>query len=326
MNRLLVIRLSAMGDVAMTVPVIAQLLVQYPGIEMDILTRSSFHAIFPKHERIHFIEIDLAGQHKGFLGLLRLFKKLKKNKYSAVADLHDVLRSQVIRTLFKLSGTPIASIDKGRKQKSQLTRKKNKKLRQLTTTHQRYANVFHKLGYPVQLIDEELIRHTGIKIGIAPFAAHREKMWPLELTRQLILRLLTSTDCEIVLFGGGQDETEVLNDIAATSPRITSTADESLETQLQLMSNLCVLVSMDSANMHLASNLRIPVVSIWGATHPFAGFLGFNQSTSNCIQRTDLDCRPCSVFGNKTCWRGDWACLEIEIDQVHHRIIELISE
>lgn len=78
-----------------------------------------------------------------------------------------------------------------------------------------------------------------------------------------------------------------------------------LREELILMSNLDVMVSMDSANMHLASLTGTPVVSVWGATHPYAGFLGCNQKEENAVQ-VSMPCRPCSIFGNKPCQRGDY--------------------
>ena len=74
------------------------------------------------------------------------------------------------------------------------------------------------------------------------------------------------------------------------------------------MSHLDVMLSMDSANMHLASLVATPVVSVWGATHPYAGFMGWNQNPENVIQ-IPLECRPCSIFGQKACLRGDYACM-----------------
>jgi ADP-heptose:LPS heptosyltransferase len=70
-----------------------------------------------------------------------------------------------------------------------------------------------------------------------------------------------------------------------------------------------LMISMDSANMHLASLFGVPVISVWGATHPYTGFYGWAQPTGNAVQ-IDLYCRPCSVFGNKPCYRGDHACME----------------
>jgi len=85
------------------------------------------------------------------------------------------------------------------------------------------------------------------------------------------------------------------------------------------------MLSMDSANMHLASFVGVPVISIWGATHPYAGFYGWNQSPDNAVQ-IEMECRPCSVFGNKKCFRGDYACLlNIKPQLVLNKIEELTS-
>jgi ADP-heptose:LPS heptosyltransferase len=81
-----------------------------------------------------------------------------------------------------------------------------------------------------------------------------------------------------------------------------------MQQELILMSHLDVMISMDSSNMHLASLTNTPVISIWGATHPFAGFMGWNQDPANVIQ-VSLPCRPCSIYGQKKCLRGDYACL-----------------
>ena len=99
-------------------------------------------------------------------------------------------------------------------------------------------------------------------------------------------------------------------------------ADEchGLKEELELMKKLDVMVSMDSANMHLASLVGTRVVSIWGATHPYAGFLGWGQRMDDCVQRDDLKCRPCSIYGNKPCMRGDMACMQIDPKEVVERI------
>ena len=74
------------------------------------------------------------------------------------------------------------------------------------------------------------------------------------------------------------------------------------------MSHMEVMLAMDSSNMHLASLTGTPVVSIWGATHPAAGFLGWNQKPEDCIQ-LDMNCRPCSIYGKKKCIYSDYRCL-----------------
>lgn len=311
-----------MGDVAMTVPVLNALLDQHPSVEVDIITRPFFRPLFPEHERIRFIDIDLKKEHKGFWGLCRLFRSIRINKYDAVADLHDVLRSTILRKLFQITGHPVARIDKERQKKLALTRKENKSTQQLKSSHERYADVFRNLGYPLTLPKPtfSINKNNITSVGIGPFAAHKQKMWPIEHAQGLIELILAETTSRIVLLGGGKDEIEQLSKMAKINERVTSIAELSLPDQLQEIKSLDVVVSMDSANMHIASNLGIPVVSIWGATHPYAGFLGYGQLASNCVERHDLTCRPCSVFGNKPCWRGDMACMEITPRQVFERI------
>ena len=95
---------------------------------------------------------------------------------------------------------------------------------------------------------------------------------------------------------------------------------EGIRADLEKIKKLDVMISMDSANMHLASLVGVRVVSIWGATHPFAGFLGWGQKMEDCVQR-DLPCRPCSIYGKKPCLRGDMACMDIEPNEIISRII-----
>ncbi len=114
----------------------------------------------------------------------------------------------------------------------------------------------------------------------------------------------------LFLFGGSNDRMH----FEAWEKEFTNVVNMagrlSFKEELTLISNLHLMVSMDSANMHLASLYAVPVVSVWGATHPFAGFYGFGQNPANAVQE-ELYCRPCSVFGNKPCYRGDWACMQI---------------
>ncbi len=126
----------------------------------------------------------------------------------------------------------------------------------------------------------------------------------------------------IYLFGGGKKEVEILSKWEQEIENVTSLAGKlSLKEELQKISELELMISMDSANMHLASLVGTRVVSVWGATHYFAGFLGYGQSENDIVEIKNLECRPCSVFGNKPCFRGDYACLnQIEISQILKKI------
>lgn len=335
-NHILVIRLSAMGDVAMTIPVLYQLLQQNPDIQITVLTQKFLTPLFEPLERTTVYAVETRGKHKGLTGLYKLFRELKKQyRFDAVADLHNVLRSKIITFLFKATGIKIATIDKGRKGKKQLTREKNKRLVPLKTSFQRYADVFSSLDIPVILNNAQpifarqplpsaaipLFSTTKKNICIAPFAKHPEKMYPIEKMKLVVKEFLSQDNLQLFLLGGGKNEITILNEWEKEFPGVINLAGKfSFREELAIVSHMDMMISMDSANMHLASLFGVPVVSVWGATHPFAGFYGWAQSADNAVQ-IDLYCRPCSVFGNKPCYRGDHACMR---QLAEERIIEKV--
>ena len=319
-------RLSAMGDVAMTVPVIASFLRAYPDVQITMLSNPRLEPLFSTLPRLTFVPVDTKKKYAGWLGMYRLYKDLKKSCHAdAMIDLHDVLRSKILRTLIRFSGIPVCVIDKGREEKRNLTAEHDKKLVPLKTSIQRYAEVFEKAGFPVEVQNMPLRFSQGRSselssllssksenqrwIGIAPFAQHRGKIYPIEKTEKVVAHYSQQPNTTILLFGGGETEKKRLDEWAQSYPRTLSLAGKfKLTEELQLLQNCDVVLSMDSANMHLASLVRTPVVSVWGSTHPYAGFYGFCQDAENAVQ-LDMPCRPCSIYGNKPCAKGDYPCL-----------------
>ncbi len=340
-EHILVFRFSAMGDVALTVPVIKQLHANYPKLSITIVSQEKFRPLFENLGGVNFYAADIYGKHSGVFGLFRLFQELRrKNKFTAVADLHDVIRTRILRFYFKISGYKIVVIDKGRREKKELIRKKNKDLRPLKSTLQRYTEVFEVAAYPfifnnkaekkvLPVTNKEidlLVKENKIRIGIAAFAMHPEKMYPLE-KMEAVVKYFSEKNYTIFLFGGGKTEYELMQQWEKKYQGLVNTIGRfSFSDELVLISHLEGIISMDSANMHLASLYGVPVISIWGATHPFAGFYGFGQSPDNIVQ-ADLFCRPCSVFGNKTCYRGDLACLKmIEPQKIIDKTEEILNQ
>jgi len=323
----------------MTVPVLQLLLKQYPQLQVTVVSTAFVKPLFEGVDRLHFVAADLKGAHKGFKGLYQLYRKLKKEvPYDAVADFHNVLRTKVLRSFMLLDGKPIATINKGRAEKKALTRAQNKIFKPLKSTFERYADVLAQLGLPVHLKKAEgykpkafyaeaaALKAQGMQlIGIAPFAQYERKMYPLPKMKELVKMLLQHKQYKVYLFGG-KGEAATLHQWQQEMPGAINCAGKmSFAEELQLISNLDVMVSMDSANMHLASLYGVPVVSIWGATHPYAGFYGWGQKEENAVQ-VDLACRPCSVFGNKQGPRNDLACLHsISPLMVYQKIIEQIN-
>jgi ADP-heptose:LPS heptosyltransferase len=312
-GKILVIRFSAMGDVAMTAPVIKEFLEHHPKEQLLIVSRSTFEPFFKDIPNLQFLSFEPKGRHSGFFGLLRLFFELRRHNVAKVADLHNNLRSKILCLLFFLTGTKTVSLDKGRSEKKLLTKQQNKVLIPLKLTVDRYAEVFQKLGFTFKLTNKLVFNYLEKPdneewIGVSPFAQHIQKVYPLNKMENIVLEL-AGKGFKLFIFGGTVEEAAIAENWESKHPNIKSLVSKMILTEeLNFIERLDVMLSMDSSGMHLASLKNVPVVSIWGATHPYAGFLGYGQSINDAVQ-IDLYCRPCSVYGNVPCYRGDFACM-----------------
>ena len=335
-----------MGDVAMTVPVVYSLATQYPDLRITVLSRKFARPLFENlAPNVNFMEADLQGEYRGVKGLNALYRRLTAKKFTKIADLHSVLRSEYLRIRFNISRYRVEHIDKHRSQRRALVATKKKVLEPLPTSFENYAEVLAKLGYPVKLEFRSLFPPEGGDlnllpaaigqkkdneqwIGIAPTAAYPAKCYPTDRMLTIIERLTAKhPNARIFLFGRGETEDSLFTEWCAAIPQCVYVGRHlsDLHQELILMSHLDVMLSMDSANMHLASLTATPVVSIWGATHPYAGFMGWQQPAENAVQM-ELDCRPCSIFGNRSCRRGDMACLNrIEPEQIIEKVEHVIN-
>ena len=305
-----------MGDVAMTVPVLRAFVKQYPDVIITVISRPFFKSFFDGIPNITFFAFDEKERHKGFLGLLRLFQDLKRFDIDVFADLHNVLRSKIVRNLFALSGKKTASVDKGRAEKKALTQPENKVFEQLPTMFERHVKVFEQLGFSVDLsnstfpekavLGPEILSIIGENhqklIGIAPFAQYDSKVYPLDLMQEVIDKLALDSTYTILLFGGGKKEVEILDSLSSNKKNVINMAGKiKFQQELQLISNLDVMLSMDSGNTHIAAMLGVKVITLWGATHPYAGFSPFNQPMEHALvtNRNQFPKLPTSVYGNK---------------------------
>lgn len=324
-----------MGDVAMCVPVLRALLNAHPELRLTMLSDARWAPLFTDLPGLTFVGVELKGRHRGLLGLFRLFRELRQfPSIQAVADLHGVLRTYVLGGLFAFSGIPLQRIDKGRAAKRKLVARYHKIRQPLRSGVERYADVFRKLGldFPATSLKAARPEKSTVAsasrplIGVAPFAKHAEKAYPPERMRQVVARL-AQQGYRIYLFGAAGVEAKQLAEWSSKlgDDVISLAGTMSLKQELEQLATLDLMVSMDSANMHLASLLGVPVVSVWGPTHPFAGFYGWNQDPRGEVS-LPLDCRPCSVYGNKPCFRGDHACMTgIEPEKILEKIEEVLS-
>lgn len=334
-------RLSALGDVAMTIPVLYPVCRANPGTRFIMLTKkwpaSMFH---DRPDNLMVVGCDFKADYKGVMGLLKLASQLRKQyAIDAVADLHNVVRTRILGLFMRLHGIPVVHLDKQRARRRALVSHRSDI--PVTPTIDRYRAVFSELGLDApadftRLYDGSEVpaspmvpdKEPGQRwIAVSPFSAHEGKVYPLQLMEQVVKQLSARDNYRIFLMGGGKDEKIALRKMARGNSHVISTAEvkHGFPDEYALLARCDLMLTMDSANMHLASLVGIPVVSIWGATHPYAGFYGWNQHPDNAVQ-IDLPCRPCSVYGNRPCARNDYACLNlISPDMVVERLETVLA-
>jgi ADP-heptose:LPS heptosyltransferase len=338
--RIVVIRTSAMGDVALAVPVLNALKIQYPDVETILVTRKPFNAFFRQDRSLILFNPDFRERHKGLKGIIRLFNDLNAiGKIDHVIDIHNVLRTKILSALFRLKGVKVSVVDKGRKEKHDLIRGRRKV--QLKHTVERYCDTFASAGLKVlpetsrsidvshvaEDIAQKLIGDSAVRnVGIAPFAKHSLKMWPEKYMQDLINIIIKNHQVRFWFFGG-DDEIEKINSLASQNPGSMNLCGKlSLEEELAVISRLDMMIAMDSSNMHMAALCGIKVVSIWGGTDPLNGFGAWMQPQEYSVRIPvdELTCRPCTVYGKGICRRGDLACMNwLTPEMVYQQITKL---
>ena len=338
-GKTLILRFSSMGDVVMTVPIIRCLEKKYPENKFIFVTRPKFKPFFEEFKNVEIFELDLKNRHKGVLGLFKLFSDLFELNPSRIADLHSVLRTNVLSFLFRMSFKKVSVINKKRKERKALIRRSNKIFKPLTPVHFLYQEVFNRLGYSIDLTKDHIYPpskklvvskedfqiNSNKLIGIAPFAKHAAKMYPLDLMQKIVSYLQEKHN--IILFGNGKLEMETINRWSSAFKNVYSCEVlNGFENEISLISNLDLMISMDSANGHIASIYNVPVVTLWGLTHPYAGFTTFNYKTENqfCANRDEYPLIPNSIYGNKMIKGYENAMRTISVEEILGRVNEII--
>ncbi|MCF0197244.1 MAG: glycosyltransferase family 9 protein, partial [Bacteroidaceae bacterium] len=283
MKHLLIIRFSAMGDILMLVPIVEALALRYPDLCITVASRPMVESVFRLLPRnVNFIGIN-PKDYRGFRGVWKIFRILRDLNPTHVADMHDVLRTKLLRHGFFFTDVRMNHIVKDRSARRAFLAAPVKS--QQETSFERYAKVLKQLGFPVTYdstrpaigsliagmpaIPLPPIADGRMRVGIAPFAAHEGKIYPMEKMEEVIRRL-TAEGHQVFLFGAGEKEASIIDgwvkqyegahSVVSTQPNMAG--------ELKMMSQMNVILTMDSGNMHLAALSGRPVVSIWGATHP----------------------------------------------------------
>ena len=335
--RVLITCFSSISNVAAIVPQLYGLVNDYPQHEFIVLSRSFLRPLFDKLPRVTFVGGDIRGEHKTPMGVYRLFKQLKAMRPDVVLDMQRSWRTRMIARLFAFTGIKVLRIGFASAEQTRLIKRGAEKYHPIPTIFDRQARLyakirlkvndgFRKLYEPdaeqVAKISELYGEKQGHWIGIAPFSIARGKTLPFRKMKNIIAYFDKQPNTKIFLFGAGEMENELLTDWQSLYQNVFAVhTNLQLDDELALMNFLDVMLCMDSANMHLASLMGVKVVSIWGATHPYSGFLGWRQSMDNCVG-VDFSCRPCTAHSDRKCKYGDYRCLE----SLHSsKIIEVIE-
>lgn len=326
----LILRLATLGNVAMTVPVVASLSKRYPNDRFIFAAKKDLGAMFASMPNVEFYEVD---NHLDWKGVFALWRRLR-DKIDAVVDLQDVPRTRVLRALMRLSGKQVTSVRYGRWRKHLIT-VFGLWQEQLPSEFARYQEAFRRAGLETNDGFESLpengsaaqvvVERFGVKegrwIGLAPFAKSKSNMLPYRVTKDIIELLTKDQNTRVFLFGAGAVECEMLRQWASVFPRTESVAGQlKLKEELELMRKLDVMICMDSANQHLSSLVGLRAVSVWCGTHPMIGFAGWKQKPEDIVQRNDLRCRPCTCHGTNHCRYGNFACRDIKAETIVQQI------
>ncbi len=316
----LCLRFSALGDVAMSSVVLKSFAQDNPGIRFTLAGPALLEPLFRGVPNLSLFPVNKKQS------IFVIYLTLMRLGVTHVVDLHSVLRTFAIRTLFFLSGKKVVFLKKERQARRELLADPVG-CPPLTHMCELYAATLREL----QLNSPSFASGPYIpmkqwplkRVGIAPFAKHEGKQWRLGPMHDIVCEL-AEQGVEVFLFGGGEAEQSILEEWADANKNVTNIAGSgSFEEELNLIRTLDVMVSMDSANMHFASAMGIPVISIWCATHPKAGFYGWRQDPLQAIQ-LPLDCRPCTIFGAGPCRKGTYECTDARIMNMLRRSLGLI--
>jgi ADP-heptose:LPS heptosyltransferase len=322
MKHVLVIRLSALGDVAIMSPVLSGIAAANPGVRFTVAGPPLLQPLFEGRDNVRFLGL------KKKQSFIKIYKALEAVGADTVVDLHKVNRVGFALMLLRLRHLfdfhfRIHALRKGRLSRWLFLHHWRRKPRK--PQYLRYADVFRRAGLKAVPNAPSFKSNPSVPpaVGVAPFSQHAGKVWPWENVEQLV-GMLAGKGFRVILFGS-REEAPKLESLAGQFAGVESVAGKQpFAEELEIIRRLSLMVSMDSANMHFASALGVPVVSVWGATHPDFGFYGYGQDRDNALC-ADLPCQPCSAFGQKGCRYGDYRCLRaITPQMVFDKILGIV--
>lgn len=320
-SKILIIRLSSLGDVVLTTPVVSALKSAWPAARLTFLTKGAFAPVLQRHPLIDEVVVF---EDRGLWGWAG---EIRRQRFDIVIDLHDTVRS---RAWSMLSGAHRrARYDKRAADRRRLVWTKRLSPRLAGNVVDRYLEPLADLGVPAvdripklyvgaeERLPEPLEKRLGPGpfIALAPGALHDTKQWPGDRFAAAADRLAEGRP--VVLLGTGADARaaeEILKSLA--SPAQSFVGQTSLRDMMLVLQRCALLLTNDSGAMHVAAALDVPTLAIFGPTVKPFGFFPAGDRTA-VVEAAGLECRPCSVHGSKKCPLGHFRCMtDVTVDQV----------
>jgi lipopolysaccharide heptosyltransferase II len=313
---ILAVRFSSIGDVILTTPLFRAIRLRYPAARLTALTKDAFVPLLSQNPRLDRV-IGVNAGHS----LRELAGDLRSQRFTHLLDLHDNLRSRVLRLLVPGNWS---SYPKHRLARSLLIHTKRDAYTDRRPVPERYFSAARGLrvepdGGPPELFwtpeaETEVVDWLRANqaegwhpVALAPGAAHATKRWPIEYWQALLAKLMAQGNPVVLV--GGNDDNELASRLAADFPgRVLNAAGRfGLQQTAALLKRAPVLVSGDTGVMHMATAVGTPVVALFGPTVRQFGFFPYSQLAR--VLQVDLECRPCTSKGGPRCPRGHHRCL-----------------
>jgi len=339
-NKILIFRLSSMGDIILTTPIARILRKQFPNAQIDVITAKQFTDIYSFNPYINnVLEYDKSSTLKEVDEFKNSILHSNNGKYDLIVDLHRNIRSKYFMN--KLTNH-VVRIKKHRLKKMSLVHLKKNIFTDIPLIPLNYIDSLSDLNiqddrgglelwfpeekskgfYPPD--SRQSPKKGKIKIAVAPGAFHKTKRYPIDYLTISLNKIYEEIKPEIFIIGG-KDDVAICNDLInqLSFTPIDCSGSTSIIDTARWINGCDLLLTNDSGVMHIAAARQVPIVAIFGSTVPEFGFSPFR--VKHTILETNISCRPCTHIGRSECPKGHFKCMmNITPDIVTNSVLKTV--
>ena len=321
-NNLLIVRLSSLGDILLTTPLVRTIKNRYPKIEIDFVVRDEYKDVLTSNPHLR----DLYIFYHDKFETKDLKDKLCNNKYDLVLDLQNNIRSHRLLNCF---GNSVVKYKKHHVKKFLLVHLKMNKLKDAPQIPVRYASVLDDFVLdekgPKLFTDKSpnlKLSDADKLVGMCPGSKHFTKMWPEDYYVQLG-KTLEQNGFTVVLFGGSDDK-QICDRISSELHSAINLSNDNDILQTAADMKMCdVIYCNDSGLMHTATAVGVPVIAFYGSTVKDFGFMPY-KAKNLILENNSLSCRPCTHIGRSSCPKKHFKCMKDISPQLAFEQLKLI--